>query len=151
MLAGSVTDNAWATAAASMPGPWFVVAEAVLCFLPEAGVRRALDRVAALVAGGPPGSEVAVDTWGTWMRDHQDDHDALKVVDARVDWFCDTPAEVEVLAPALRSAESITLDDAPPELLDRLTRDERAMVDSARGQPQMMTYKLNRFTTATAP
>jgi O-methyltransferase involved in polyketide biosynthesis len=149
MLAGSVTDDAWATTAASMPGPWFVVAEAVLCFLPEPDVRRALGHMIALASSGPPVSEVAVDTWSTWLRDHQDDHDALKSVDARVEWFCDTPAEVEALAPGLTTAESITLDDAPTELRDRLTPDEQAIIDAARGQPPMTAYRLNRFTTDT--
>jgi O-methyltransferase involved in polyketide biosynthesis len=147
LMAASVTDDSWVTAATALSGPWFVVAEAVLCFLPEAEVRRALGHMLAVTASGQPGSEVAIDTWGTWMRDHQDDHDALKVVNARVEWFCDTPAEIEALAPGLRSAESITLADAPAELLGRLSADEREMVEAARDQPQLATYKLNRFTT----
>jgi O-methyltransferase involved in polyketide biosynthesis len=148
MLAGSVTDDAWVAAATALPGPWFVVAEAVLGFLPEAEVRRALGHVAAVAVAstGAPGSEVAVDTWGTWMRDHQDGHDALKVMNARVEWFCDRPAEVEAMTPALRTAESVTLADAPAELLERLSPDEREMLDAARDQPQLTTYRLNRFT-----
>jgi O-methyltransferase involved in polyketide biosynthesis len=145
LFAASVTDDTWVTAAATTPGPWFVVTEAVLCFLPDADVRRALGHIVALVRGRAAGSEVALDTWGTWLRDHQDDHDALKVVDARVQWFCDTPTEIEAMAPGLGTAESITLDNAPAELLDGLTPDERAIVDAARGQPQMTTYKLNRL------
>lgn len=157
MLAGSVTEDAWATVAASMPGPWFVVAEAVLGFLPEPDVRRALGHITALTAltasgppaSGPPHSELALDTTGRWMRDHQDDHDALKSVTARVEWFCDTPAEIEALAPGLRSVESITLADAPDELLDQLSDDEHATLHAARNDPQLTTYKLNRFTTDT--
>jgi O-methyltransferase involved in polyketide biosynthesis len=145
MLAGSATGDDWVAAAAALPGPWLVVAEAVLCFLGEADVRRALGHVVGLASGGPPGSELAVDTWGTWLRDHQDDHDALKVVDARVEWFCDTPAEIEALTRGLRATESITLADAPAELLDRLAPDEQAIVDASRGQPQMTTYRLNRL------
>jgi O-methyltransferase involved in polyketide biosynthesis len=146
MLAGSVTDGAWVAAATALPGPCFVVAEAVLGFLPEAEVRLSLGHAVAVASSGAPGGEVAVDTWGTWMRDHQDGHDALKVMNARVEWFCDTPAEIEALAPALRTAESVTLADAPAELLERLSSNEREMLHSARDQPQLTTYRLNRFT-----
>jgi NAD(P)-dependent dehydrogenase (short-subunit alcohol dehydrogenase family) len=118
----------------------------LLGFLPEPDVRRTLGQTRAVSASGPAGSEIAVDTWGTWMRDHQDDHDALNVVNARLEWFCDTPAAIEALAPGLRGAESITLADAPDELLGQLSADERAMVEAAHGQPQLTNYKLNRFT-----
>jgi O-methyltransferase involved in polyketide biosynthesis len=128
-----------------LAGRVFVVVEAVLCFLPELEVRRALAQVAALAAGGPAGSEVALDTWGTWMRDHQDDHDALRVMDARVQWFCDSPAEIEAFGLGLRSAETVGLMDAPAELVDLLAPEDRAVFDAARHDPQASSYRLHRF------
>jgi hypothetical protein len=58
----------------------------------------------------------------------------------------DAPTEIEALAPGLWAAEAITLGDAPDELIDLLTLDERGLVDAARGQPQMTSYRLNRLT-----
>lgn len=144
-VAGSVVDDGWVEAAAASPGPWLVVAEAVLCFLPEPEVHRALRQVAALAARGPAGSGVAFDTWGAWMRDNQDDHDALRVMDARVRWFCDTPAEVEALGLGLHAEETTTVADLPAELDALLGPDERATVDAARDDPQARAYRLNRF------
>jgi O-methyltransferase involved in polyketide biosynthesis len=149
-VAASATEAAWAEAAAELPGPWLVLAEAVLCFLPEDQVAAALRHAVTLGtrAGTPPGSEVAFDTWGTWMRDNQDDHDALKVMDARVRWFSDDPTDAERLALGLQLAESASLADAPPALADLLGPDDRAAYETAGQEPQARSYRLNRYTVS---
>ena len=147
-VSGSVVDGDWAERAAASPGPWLVVAEAVLCFLPPEDVAAALGHAVALASrpGAPVGSEVAFDTWGTWMRDNQGEHDVLKVMDASVRWFCDDPRDVERLAPGLHLAESASLADAPPALVELLDPPDRAVFAAAGEGPQARAYRLNRFT-----
>ncbi|WP_433623639.1 hypothetical protein [Nocardia sp. CA-120079] len=64
------------------------ISEGVLVYLEQPQVRRAL----TLIAENFPRAELATDTTGRWMIDHQDRHDALKQVSARMRWACDDPA-----------------------------------------------------------
>jgi O-methyltransferase involved in polyketide biosynthesis len=141
MLAAAVTDEGWLSDVAASPGPWFFVAEAVLCFLTEDEVRDILTAVVERFDG----ALMAFDTWGTYMRDNQENHDALKVLDARVQWFADTAVDVERLAPGLVALDSISLTDCDERLLDVMSSKEREIFDGAKDSPWSLAYKLNRF------
>jgi O-methyltransferase involved in polyketide biosynthesis len=47
MLAASVLDDAWTAAPLATGGPYVLAAEAVLAYLPEEDVRRAVDLLAS--------------------------------------------------------------------------------------------------------
>ncbi|WP_462187480.1 MULTISPECIES: hypothetical protein [unclassified Frankia] len=139
-LAGSVLDDDWLEVAADTgPGPWMFVAEAVLGFLDEHDVHNVL----AQVAGRFPGSLAAFDSWGEWMRQNQEQHDALSKVDARARWFCENPADLERQVPGLEILESRTLPEAPRAVLDRLPSEVSAAMPARHEDPQVRSYRLN--------
>lgn len=88
MIAASVTDPAWTEQVRDSPGPYFLIAEAVLIYLPEDQVRAVFD----LIAERLPGAHLALETATGWMVGNQDRHDVLSKVAARMNWRCDDPA-----------------------------------------------------------
>ena len=143
LLTGSVTDGAWVEAVAPTGGPWFVVAEAVLPFLPGEDVRTALAHMTRFRR-----SRIALDTWGSWMAEHQDEHDALSRMDARVAWCIDDPATLREWEPDLRLTDSCILPDAPAPVRDLLPPEVIGALPAMRADPQVASYRLNLFTTA---
>ncbi len=141
MVAASVTGDAWVEPVASSPGPWFFAVEAVLSYLSEVDVRRAL----ALIADHFPGAVIAFDTLGNWMRDHQDEHDALQKMDARVEWFCEEPAALEDWGLRLELEESCILPEGPEEVRALLPPPMLVALPALTADPQVQSYKLNRF------
>ncbi|CAN5702403.1 hypothetical protein BH20ACT1_BH20ACT1_00340 [soil metagenome] len=71
---------------------------------------------------------VSFDTWGVWVRDHQQDHDVLGDLQARMRWFCDEPVELEGWGLGLRLLESDTFTEGPAEVLAVLPPDMLAML-----------------------
>ena len=106
LVAASVLDDG---------GPWLFVAEAVLVYLPESDVRAFVARL----AGRFPGSLLALDTWGSSMRDHQDDDDTVGSMEARSQWFCDDLADLSGPGVAVVPLQSLTFADDPQMLADR--------------------------------
>lgn len=143
MLAGSVLDDGWIETVAASPGPWLFAAEAVLIYLPEPDVRRVVSRLARRF----PGSLLALDTWGTWMRDHQDEHDTISQMDARFEWFCDdltTLSDADPDADAVVTpVESCNFTEAPAEVLDLLPPPLRDALVAFGDDPQMVSYRQN--------
>lgn len=139
MLAASVLDDDWIDTVAATSGPWFLVAEAVLIYLPEPEVRAAVARLAARF----PGSLLAFDTWSTWMRDHQDEHDAISQMDARFEWFCDDIGDLAGEGVTIETLESCTFVDAPAEVLALLPPPLRPMLTANAQDPQMLSYRQN--------
>lgn len=84
MHAASVTDGSWADEAVAPggAGPYFLAAEAVLPFLPEAEARRVVDLAGARFPGAVP----ALDAAGPGIVGTQESHDALSKVEARMRW-----------------------------------------------------------------
>ncbi|GAA4059969.1 hypothetical protein [Streptomyces shaanxiensis] len=78
-LAASVTDPAWAEAVRASPGPYFLVAEAVLVHLDEDQVRSVFD----LVAERLPGAELTLETASSYVVDRQDVLRAMTVLRRR--------------------------------------------------------------------
>jgi O-methyltransferase involved in polyketide biosynthesis len=116
MLAESVLGDGWRLAVQKSPPPYFFVAEAVLIYLEPAQVRQAIGAIAREF----PGSRLAFDTVGGWMASHQDSHDVLKKMAARMHWSCDDPHELEAWGLGLRLVESRTLANPPPALAPRV-------------------------------
>ncbi|MER5211284.1 class I SAM-dependent methyltransferase [Streptomyces sp. NPDC002838] len=141
MLAASVLDDAWTAAPLTTGGPYFLAAEAVLPYLPEQDVRRAVD----LLAERFPGALLALDTTGPGMVDTQDSHDALSKVEARIRWNCPDPRLLEDWRPGNRLLASHTFTTLPAEVHDGLPAEHREMI--ARmvelRLPQVEDYRLN--------
>ncbi len=143
MLAASVTDGSWADEAVALggAGPYFLAAEAVLPFLPEAEVRRVVDLAGARF----PGALLALDTAGPGIVGTQESHDALSKVEARMRWACADPAEVAGWRPGARVLDSHTLTSLPEPMRRALPAAYREMLAglAAQGLPQVEEYRLN--------
>jgi len=141
MLAASVLDADWTAALQAQGGPYFLAAEAVLGFLPEDGVRRALDMLAERF----PGALLALDTTGPGMVDTQDTHDALSKVSARLRWTCPDPKLLEEWRPGNRLLASHIFTTMPAEVHDALPPRHQEMIAAMKQQdlPQVRDYRLN--------
>ncbi|KDN73818.1 lipoprotein [Streptomyces olindensis] len=140
MVAGSVTDEAWADAVSGTEGPYFFAAEAVLPYLEEAEVRGVVD----LISERFPGSLLALDTNGPWVVDNQDQHDVLSKVEARFRWACADPAELSTWRPGTRVLASHTLDALPSRMFEALPGTCRQMITDLAGRnlPHVKAYRL---------
>ncbi|RDI61331.1 O-methyltransferase involved in polyketide biosynthesis [Nocardia pseudobrasiliensis] len=143
MLAASVLDEGWVAVVKTFPAPYFFISEGVLVYLEEADVRRAV----TLIAENFPGADIVTDTTGRWMIDHQDRHDAMKRVSARMRWACDDPAELEGWGLGLRLLESGDLSRLPDRLRDRVPLARRAGLRAASLilRERFGRYKLNHY------
>lgn len=139
LLAGSVLDEDWLDTVAATGGPWLFVAEAVLIYLPEPDVRRVVTRFAHRF----PGSLLVLDTWTTWMRDHQHEHDTISQMDARFEWFCDDLTTLTGSDARIEPIESCTIAGGPAEVLDLLPPANRDALAAAADHPQMLSYRQN--------
>lgn len=110
MHEASVLETDWLDRVAASPGPYFVVIEAVLLYLGEAGVRRTLRAMAERL----PGALLAFDTAGRFMIEQQSRHDVMPLMDARFEWACDDLDDLRPLGLVLR--DSCTFADPPPAL-----------------------------------
>ncbi len=142
MLAASITDTSWIEAVRATGGPWFFSSEAVLIYLEPGAVRSVL----ATIGAEFPGSSVAFDTWSTWMRDHQNEHDTISAMDAEFRWFCDDVAALDIPGIKVEVQASFAFVDAPPELLELLTEEFRAFVPALAEDPQTLSYRQNLVT-----
>ncbi|MFE8015650.1 class I SAM-dependent methyltransferase [Streptomyces antibioticus] len=143
MLAASVTDPAWTEAVRSSPGPYFLVAEAVLIYLEEDAVRSVFD----LVADRLPGARLALETAGARMVGSQDRHDVLAGMAARMRWQCDDPADVEAWRPGIALTTSCTFSTLPAPVRDRLPTGYRRLLRllSAVRRRDIDAYRFNVF------
>jgi O-methyltransferase involved in polyketide biosynthesis len=91
MLAGSVLDTEWFDTVAGAPGPYLFVSEGVLVYLAEEQVRTVLSQLAERFEG----SVIAFDTAGAVMLRNQHRNGSMHAVDARMQWVCEDPHEVE--------------------------------------------------------
>ncbi|MFI6368784.1 class I SAM-dependent methyltransferase [Nocardia sp. NPDC050630] len=143
LLAASVLDDSWVAVVKTLPGPHFFISEGVLVYLEEPQVRRAL----TLIAENFPGADLAMDTTGRWIIEHQDRHDSLKQVSARMRWACDDPAEVERWGIGLRLLESGDLSRIPAGLRARVPVARRIAlrVTSLVLRQRFGRYRLNHY------
>ncbi len=142
MVTASVLDTDWHDKVAATGGPWFFSAEAVLIYLQPPDVTAALDAIGTRF----PDTPIALDTWATWMRDHQSDHDTIGALDADFQWFCDDPATLELTHTTIEILERCTFPEAPQPVLDLLPPDLRQLLTALADDPQMATYHQNLLT-----
>lgn len=138
---GSVLDDGWIAAATARPGPYLLVAEAVLFYLPERDVRAALRQIADRFAG----ASVAFDTGGALMVRHQDRHDTLRHMSARMQWECGEPRDVESLEPRLRLVESKGLYGVPEQAMRTLPWTDRVVPWLVGFSSIPARYRMNLF------
>lgn len=147
ILAASVIDGDWLDIVEATRGPWFFAAEAVLIYLDPAQVTDVLTSLGSRF----PGSPVALDTWGTWIADHQDDHDAIGTMAAEFGWFCDDPAMLALPGVDVDVIERFTLIDAPAELIALLPDAFRQMLPDVADDPLSTNYHQNLLTLNPTP
>lgn len=136
-IAASVADPSWVAVVHASPGPYLFIAEAVFGFLTEDQVVAALDLI-----GSFDGAHLVFDAWTTWMAAHQDTHDALSKVAARVTWFCDDVSALRTERTALRVLESGILPDAPAAVRADLPPSVRDNLHALRADGQVSSYRL---------
>ncbi|PWG07165.1 class I SAM-dependent methyltransferase [Streptomyces sp. V2] len=143
ILPASVTDPSWTEAVRNSPGPHFLVAEAVLIYLDEPGVRAVLD----LIATQLPGSRLAFETAASHMLDHQNTHDVLAKVSARMSWRCDDPTLIEHWRPGLHLTNSCTFANLPDPVRRELPLSYRTLLRamSTVRRRDIEAYRFNVF------
>jgi O-methyltransferase involved in polyketide biosynthesis len=143
MLAASILDESWIDTVRDSPGPYLLLAEAVLAFLDESEVRRVFDVLAERL----PAAILVLDAAGAAMLADQDSRDVLGTVTARMRWSCDDPQEPEGWRPDVRLLDSIDFGGLPDAVWDRLSAaDQAAMQDFARTHPERTAaYRINRY------
>jgi O-methyltransferase involved in polyketide biosynthesis len=139
-VGASVLDTNWIDIAKAFQGPHFLVAEAVLIYLSEADVRRALSTIARAF----PGARFAFDTAQQRMFDDQRRRGAMRTLAARMQWACDHPRIVESWNLGLRLLDTRTFLDAPPALQSRLPFALRVL-GPLFFRRRVETYRLNLF------
>ena len=144
MLAGSVVDIEWFDAVAASPPPYLFLSEAVLIYLSGDEVRRVLTQLAHRF----PGSLVAFDTAGKRMVSNQDRSRSLAQVNARLQWICDDPRDIERWG--LELLDTRTLATPQPDIAKTWPPQRRyGMPVLARLAPPIVnTYKFNLFRVA---
>jgi O-methyltransferase involved in polyketide biosynthesis len=143
ILACSILDSDWMAAVRQSPGPHCFVAETVFVYLKEQDVKGAL----AQMADNFPHANLAFDTStrrgiGYMNRDH-----ASRQFDARFDWACEDPREIEQWRIGLHLVESRSLLDPPDSVRSRLPMSMRAALYLLARSVPMLTnvYRLNLF------
>jgi len=90
MIAASLLDEDWLTAAEQLPGPYFFVADGVLPYLTEDQVSALLTRI----AGRFPGALIAFDSYPRKILEMEHKMAAKRGI-ARWQWSCDDPRTLE--------------------------------------------------------
>jgi len=143
MVAASVLEETWIDIVKAFPAPYFLIAEGVLIYLDQPDVRRALTRITTNF----PGAHLVLDTSGRWIIDHQDRHDAMRKVTARMQWACDDPRELERWHPGLRTLESRDLSQLPDRIRPRMPLPRRIMLRAVSTifRQRFGRYKVNLY------
>ncbi|TVZ00359.1 class I SAM-dependent methyltransferase [Trebonia kvetii] len=90
MIAGSLLDEDWLTAAEQLPGPYFFVADGVLPYLTDDQVTGLLARIAARF----PSALIAFDSYPRKILEMEHKMAAKRGI-ARWQWSCDDPRTLE--------------------------------------------------------
>lgn len=145
LISGSVLEEDWVAAVRALPGPYFLVAEGVLLYLPPAHVRLAL----AGLAQAFPGAGLAFDSAGRWLVDNQEAPVFEKHVAASFRWACDDPAEIGEWGLGLTHRDSRTLLQLPKRLARSLPPKTRATLGVIRAalRSRARGYQVSLFQT----
>ena len=107
LLAGSVLDDEWLDRLLESPPPYCVIIEGVLMYLPEADVRRVIDRLGDRL----PGAALLFDALTPDGVATQSKHDTLKHFEARFDWGVEDVRSLETWRDGLRCEDAVTLKE----------------------------------------
>lgn len=140
MIAGSIFESDWYEQVTTVPGPYFLLSEAVLLYFSADQVHAVLKQFAAAF----PGSLLAFDTGGELMMNSQDRNPVFKAVPARMQWICDDPHTLQ--DNTLRLLESRTFAQPQPEVARTWPLSYRFGMKALGWTPMVTTYKLNLFT-----
>ncbi|MEM6639396.1 MAG: class I SAM-dependent methyltransferase [Pseudomonadota bacterium] len=140
MIAASALDTDWHDQVAASPGPYLFISEAVLIYVDEDDVRRA---ITGLVERFRPATFI-LDTTNAQMVDTQDKHDAMKHLTqaSYFRWKCDDPAVITEWARGMALTESQTFADAGDEVIATLPFAMRTMI---RLFPNMMRKRVDGY------
>lgn len=142
MLSGSLPEPGWVSAVQASPGPYLFLIEAVLLYLKETDVRRAI----ALIAENFPGARVVFDTAGRRMVEGQSRRTSLATrLNAHFAWACDDPAELEQWVPGSQLVASYDIAHPPRELRPALPRSFRYL-SPVLSRILWLDYKFNTIT-----
>jgi O-methyltransferase involved in polyketide biosynthesis len=146
MIEGSILDESWVTTALAHPGPYFLVAEAVLMYFPANEIRTVLQRVVNRF----PGAHIAFDTRGSHIVRRQREYGAFKNITAELKWACDDQREMVRAVPGLELLES-RIVTRPPRPVRRLVPTLlRQLLPISCLLPSSRAYRLHLFKTTGA-
>ncbi len=143
MLSANVLDTDWHDKIAAFSPPYCFVSEAVIIYLDDASVERAIGSLTARF----PRAWLITDTTSTTLVDGQDKHDAMKKM-SKESWFrwrCDDPEALEQWG--LRLKRSRTFMNVPSDIRRAMPLSFRMLL---RFLPWMVKkrvqgYHINRF------
>jgi O-methyltransferase involved in polyketide biosynthesis len=101
LIASSVTDLEWVETVVAAQRPVLAVAEGLLMYLGEAGVRRLILRLREAF----PGCRLIADVFSRLTARSATRHASLKYTGATLGWGMDDPHEIEGWAPGIRLLE----------------------------------------------
>ncbi|MCG8414434.1 MAG: class I SAM-dependent methyltransferase [Pseudomonadales bacterium] len=146
-LSASVMDSEWLDRVAELPGPYCFVAEAVLIYLYEPEVRKALKPIGERF----PGSWLITDTTSTQMVENQHKHDAMKKMrqESWFRWNCDDPNSLSDWGWELEKSQ--TFMDASPAIRASMPMSYRLLNAFFPWIVRRMTagYHINQFRAVT--
>jgi O-methyltransferase involved in polyketide biosynthesis len=123
MVAASVLDQDWLAVVRERPGPYFFSIEGVLGYLAQA------PHVISGIAAQFPGALIAFDTCSQRALEQQHKMAAKKGMEARWEWSCDDPRELEELG--LKVIQEAAVTRPPKALRSELPRRYRYVLGLA--------------------
>ncbi|MEM9563308.1 MAG: class I SAM-dependent methyltransferase [Actinomycetota bacterium] len=151
MLAASILDTEWMDVVDAAGGPWMFVSDAVLIYLDEDRVRRAITQIAERFEP----MRLAFDTADQVMVDRQARHDAMKHLspDSWFVWACPDSRVIDSWDIGLEVVETKTFLDADPAIVDRMPLPYRLVTRRAPFllRRPLSHYKLNLAMSVAQP
>jgi O-methyltransferase involved in polyketide biosynthesis len=141
-LSASVFDADWlSTVKATSDGPVLLLAEGVFMYLPEQELRPLFSRLADAF----PGASLAFDAMSSWWIENQQRHDAIKHMEARMQWGLDDVRDLLWWDSRFTIADSVVLGDVLHRFKRRIPLPYRVLGDLAGllFQKQTRGYRLN--------
>lgn len=151
MIAGSVLDAEWLDAVVEAGGPYLFLSEAVLVYLDEADVRRAVTRIATRC----PHAWLVTDQVATKLTtpEYAAKARARYGISAWFAWGCDKPRAVESWHPGIELLSAESFSEAADEIVDRMPTIYRLLTRYVRWLARRMTksYLIVHYRLGTAP
>ncbi|MEM6532540.1 MAG: class I SAM-dependent methyltransferase [Myxococcota bacterium] len=156
MLVGSVVDEEWLEPVADTGGPYLFLSEAVLVYLKEAEVRKAITQIAARC----PHAWLVTDLAASKLTTPEYAAKSRKRIgiSAWFNWGCDDPSAIESWLPGIKLLSADSFGDAPDSIVERMPTMYRILTRYARWLVRLMTkhyliahYRLGGAADTTGP